>query len=86
MLSPTANKHLGPYGCYTIGIVLYILVLVYLIFLVKPIPKNTTSLHNQKMTPGVSMVITDCSSQKSSEIIDVPCEENNAISDEPTHR
>ena len=56
-MSPIANKHLGPYGCYSLGIVLYILVLLYLIFRVKPVRKHTTNpLHH-----NVSMIVTDCS-------------------------
>ena len=56
VLSPIANKHLGPYGCYSMGIAGSLLVLIYLIFVVKPVPKPaTTSLHH------VSMIVTDCS-------------------------
>ena len=68
---------------------MYILVLAYLIFVVKPIPKNTTSLNSQKMTPAVSMVITDCSTslqQHSSQDTDASYEANNANPDEPKHR
>ena len=58
ILSPIANKHLGPYGCYSLGIVLYLLVLIYLIFAVKPVPQTaTSSIHR------VSMIVTDCSHQ-----------------------
>ena len=56
-MSPIANEYLGPYGCYTAGIVSYILVLLYLIFMVKAVPKpKTTSLNSR-----VSVIVTDCS-------------------------
>ena len=83
ILSPIANKHLGPYGCYSLGIVLYLLVLIYLIFVVKPVTKPaTTSIHR------VSMIVTDCSHQdeegstvtkteNDSCSVEENCEENN---------
>ena len=59
VLSPIANKYLGPYGCYTMGIVSYILVLLYLMFVVKSVPKpKTTSLNT-----NVSLIVTDCSNE-----------------------
>ena len=58
-MSPIANEYLGPYGCYTMGIVSYILVLLYLIFMVKAVPRpKPTSLNSR-----VSVIVTDCSIQ-----------------------
>ena len=59
VLSPIANKYLGPYGCYTMGIVSYILVLLYLIYVVKSVPKPiATSLNT-----NVSLIVTDFSNE-----------------------
>ena len=82
-MSPVANKHLGPYGCYSLGIVLYILVLLYLIFRVKPVRRHPTNpLHH-----NVSMVVTDfslhdeqstvCNKEDGCNIVEGGCEKEN---------